>query len=179
MHVMMESERGETRWRRRERSSSSERLTQREGERGESARERERAAGGQERQQAAGTESAGPPASSGDATHHQRERQRELPERSRQLRRPTHYPNPSEHAQLLGNIPPRMSPTPMSLAFAALQFALVLACSRTPPPLTRLVAHSDRTALLARVSHKIPPPSYDDDYRRNITFTSHTAAVAV
>jgi len=140
---MMESERGETRWRRRERSSSSERLTQREGERGESARERERAAGGQERQQAAGTESAGPPASSGDATHHQRERQRELPERSRQLRRPTHYPNPSEHAQLLGNIPPRMSPTPKSLAFAALQFALVVACSRT-----RVAAsHSPRRAL--------------------------------
>jgi len=46
-------------------------------ERGESARERERAAGGQERQQAAGTESAGPPASSGDATHSQRDRDRE------------------------------------------------------------------------------------------------------
>lgn len=150
-------------------------------ERGESARERERAAGGQERQQAAGTESAGPPASSGDATHSQRDRDRESyrreagnfgAQRTTQIRPSTR--NFSATSLRVCRRRPSRSP---SRRCSSPSWSRAL--GRASPPLTRLVAHSDRTALLARVSHKIPPPSYDDDYRRNITFTSHTAAVAV
>ena len=181
MHVMMESERGETRWRRRERSSSSERLTQREGAREERARESERERQADKRgsrQLALKAQDHQPPQATPPTT---RERDRESyrreagnfgAQRTTQIRPSTR--NFSATSLRVCRRRPSRSP---SRRCSSPSWSRAL--GRASPPLTRLVAHSDRTALLARVSHKIPPPSYDDDYRRNITFTSHTAAVAV